>query len=159
MPDWLFSCSTITFEKYFWCSSFSPFDSSYSACTCKMCDGQTLLVFFCNSAFWLVDVLLAVYGLIEYRPQELQHYMRTFLVCKSAILHAKWTKNTRKNAWENTSKFSENEFKILHLDCVYLITFFFGWNLGMMNEDLSPSRRTLNVHHILGKNRMIVSLT
>ena len=54
-----------------------------------MCDGQTLLVFFCNSAIWLVDVLLAVYGLIEYRPRELQNYMRTFLVCKSAILHEK----------------------------------------------------------------------
>ena len=54
-----------------------------------MCDGQTLLVFFCNSAFCLGDVLLAVYGLIEYRPQELRNYMRTFLVCKSAILHEK----------------------------------------------------------------------
>ena len=25
-PDWLFSCNTITFQKYFWCSQFSWFD-------------------------------------------------------------------------------------------------------------------------------------
>ena len=24
-PDWLFSCKTITFQKYFWCSRFSRF--------------------------------------------------------------------------------------------------------------------------------------
>ena len=26
MPDWLFSCTMITFQKYFWCSRFSRFD-------------------------------------------------------------------------------------------------------------------------------------
>ena len=24
-PDWLFSCSTLTFQKYFWCSWFCQF--------------------------------------------------------------------------------------------------------------------------------------
>ena len=27
MPDWLFSWKTVTFQKYFWCSWFSRFDS------------------------------------------------------------------------------------------------------------------------------------
>ena len=25
-PDWLFSCNTVTFQNYFWCSQFSRFD-------------------------------------------------------------------------------------------------------------------------------------
>ena len=29
-PDWLFSCTTITFQKYFWCSRFSRFDCKRS---------------------------------------------------------------------------------------------------------------------------------
>ena len=46
MPDWLFPCNTITFQKYFWCSQFSRFDcKSTLFCsdefgTCILLDSQ-----------------------------------------------------------------------------------------------------------------------
>ena len=33
MSDWLFSCNTITFQKYFWFSWFSLFDCNSEKCT------------------------------------------------------------------------------------------------------------------------------
>ena len=54
-------------------------------------------------------------------------------------------------------QFLETECKILHVDCLYLTTFIFGTICKGMNNDLSTSNRTLNINHIFGKNRMIVS--
>ena len=43
-PDWLFSCNTITFQKYFWCSRFSRFDCNSGHPHGHPCDGQLTAV-------------------------------------------------------------------------------------------------------------------
>ena len=54
-----------------------------------------------------------------------------FLACKSAILHGNYTSNTstEQACKKNTQKILETVCKILHVDCMQLTTFIFGWNM------------------------------
>ena len=61
-----------------------------------------------------------------------------------------------KNTRENAHKFSETACKIVHIDCMYLKIFIFGWNLWSDAQwclAVELYKNTLNICHILGKNQ------
>ena len=61
-----------------------------------------------------------------------------------------------KNTWDSAHKFSETACKIVHLDCMHLTTFIFGWNLwsnAQWSLAIELYKCTLNIGHILGKTQ------
>ena len=61
-----------------------------------------------------------------------------------------------KNTWEHAHKFSETACKIVHLDCIHLTTFIFGWNLwsnAQWSLAVELCKCMLNIGHILGKTQ------
>ena len=89
-----------------------------------------------------------------------QHYTRFLcgnLPLSKVIRREPHAWNLRvKNTWEHAHKFSETACKIVHLDCIHLTTFIFGWNLwsnAQWSLAVELCKCTLNIGHILGKTQ------